>query len=116
MNISLNKDFVENSYYKAFDHHLRTSDSKSVTILANVLFNEFIRLLGNKEIDLTPIIEKRHENEEQKVLVTNIINPHHRRDDRNDIFFDTRGWCWSCWKMKRISELEKELSEYKARV
>lgn len=34
----------------------------------------------------------------------------------DNLFGLERGWCWSCWKMKRISELEKELSEYKARV
>ncbi len=116
MNITLNKDFIETTYYKAFDHQLRLSDSKSVILLANTLFNEFVKLLGNKEIDLSTVIEKRQETEDNDTLKSNIINPHYRKSDYEDIFSDTRGWCWSCWKVKEIEDLKKKLNQYEQSV
>jgi len=112
----LKSEFVSNTYYKAFNHHLRLQDKKSIEQLVNTFFEEFKRLLADNALDQVIEPMKSFNIEEDIVADCNIINPHQRITDLDPVYSDSRGWCWSCWKIKRIAQLENQLNEYKINI
>ncbi len=114
MDIELSKGYIEGIYYKALNQHLRKSDLVSVEKLMNTFINDIIN--KNKNINLDDLFkEQRSEQRDNFINESNIVL-HNRKTDQDYVFSDSRGWCWSCSKVRQINDLKNILAQYEQKV
>lgn len=98
-------EFIKNVYFKALNQRLRQQDLEGVTKIINTVFDEFITI--NQNTNIEKYFEKMKTQEPQESVISEQGNKNH------DIFFkDARGYCWSCSKIRYIQELKNKLEKY----